>query len=52
MYPSNPLESFVIRNYPGVGNATIVVIRRVCHKVTHLDISRFLGINAEGLRVV
>jgi len=33
-----PLESLVIRNCLGVGNVTIVVVGRLCHKLTHLEL--------------
>lgn len=47
--PCNSLQSLSIRNCPGVGNATLAVVGRLCPKLTHLELSGLLGITDEGL---
>ncbi|KAK4718300.1 hypothetical protein R3W88_016638 [Solanum pinnatisectum] len=45
----NLVVSLTIRNCPRIGNATIVVIGRLCHKLTQIELSGLLCITDEGL---
>ncbi|XP_015078449.1 EIN3-binding F-box protein 1-like [Solanum pennellii] len=45
----NSLVSLTIRNCPGVGNATIAIISRLCHRLTHIKLIGLLSITDEGL---
>ncbi|KAK4718291.1 hypothetical protein R3W88_016629 [Solanum pinnatisectum] len=45
----NSLVSLTIRNCLGVGNATVVVVGRLCHKLTYIELSGLLCIADEGL---
>ncbi|XP_060208922.1 EIN3-binding F-box protein 1-like [Lycium barbarum] len=47
--PCNSLQSLAIRNCPGVGNATLAIVGRLCTKLTHLELSGLLGVTDEGL---
>lgn len=47
--PCNSLQSLSIRNCPGVGNATLAVVGRLCPKLTHLELSGLVRITDEGL---
>ncbi|KAL3360985.1 hypothetical protein AABB24_014086 [Solanum stoloniferum] len=47
--PCNSLQSLSIRNCPGVGNATLAIVGRVCPKLTHLELSGLLEVTDEGL---
>lgn len=47
--PCNSLQSLSIRNCPGVGNATLAIVGRLCPKLTHLELSGLLGVTDEGL---
>ncbi|XP_059299305.1 EIN3-binding F-box protein 1-like [Lycium ferocissimum] len=47
--PCNSLQSLAIRNCPGVGNATVAIVGKLCPKLTHLELSGLLGITDEGL---
>ncbi|XP_059274751.1 EIN3-binding F-box protein 1-like [Lycium ferocissimum] len=47
--PCNSLQSVTIRNCPGVGNATLAIVGRLCTKLTHLELSGLLGVTDEGL---
>ncbi|KAH0665602.1 hypothetical protein KY285_026808 [Solanum tuberosum] len=45
----NSLVSLTIHKCLGVGNATIVVVGSLCHKLTHIELSGLLCITDEGL---
>lgn len=45
----NSLVSLTICNCPGVGNATIDVVGRLCHKLTRIELSGILDITDAGL---
>ncbi|KAF3663573.1 hypothetical protein FXO38_10563 [Capsicum annuum] len=47
--PCNSLQSLSIRNCPGVGNATLAIVGRLCPKLTHLELSGLRRITDEGL---